>query len=468
MQAEPSYLTGLVRRLLRLLSGVIVGIILLLIFERIRFIDALFILSIGGGVGFYLMRNEGHALLHLKTYFRAKAAAANPADFIPSKEQGLRSSEFDDTELTELIWTVSSAEQQASTAARNLRLDSQYRHEVLYNLPLPLIILNDDGQVSEFNKQAKELFDHIDIGKPIAFIIRNNEVLEAIQQVNRGEASFNEIQLSTGFTVKRHFAVLTSNFSADEKSRTAITFIDRTLAMEAEKMRSDFVANVSHELRTPLTSILGFVETLQGTAGAEKKTREKFLNILQQQAERMFRLATDQLSLARIEQTEQYVPNDACDLSLICNRVITTLQKQAEIAQIILNFNQPQSPVLVKGSPDELVQMIQNLVENGIRYGRTGGEVKITLETQAKNPVAPQQPFCCIHISDDGEGIDKEHLPRLTERFYRVDKDRSRTRGGTGLGLAIVKHIVNHHRGHLHITSEAGKGSTFSVYLPRP
>jgi two-component system phosphate regulon sensor histidine kinase PhoR len=351
-------------------------------------------------------------------------------------------------------------------AARNLMTDSQYRHEILYNLPLPLIILNDRGQVSEFNQQAKDLFGHIDMGKPVAFIIRNNMVLEAIQQVNQGHVPTNEVQLSTGFSIKRHFAVLISNFSADEKSRTAITFIDRTLAAEAEKMRSDFVANVSHELRTPLTSILGFIETLQGPAGAEKKTREKFLAILHQQAERIFRLATDQLSLARIEQTEHQIPQDECDLSVICSRVMTSLQNHAEKAKIALKFQPSKAPLIIRGNQDELVQMVQNLVENGIRYGRPNGEVSITLTQEVKYRAAPQTRFCCIEVRDTGEGIDKMHLPRLTERFYRVDKDRSRTKGGTGLGLAIVKHIVSHHQGHLEITSEIGVGSVFCVYLP--
>ena len=466
MHAEPSYLTGLVRRIFRLLSGMIIGVLLLLVFERITIWDAVFLILLSVIVSAYLTRNEGRALSQLKNYFRAKAGADNPADFKPSREQGLRATEFDDTELTELIWTVSSAEQQASIAARNLMLNSQYRHQILYNLPIPLIILNDDGQVSEFNKQAKELFDHIDIGKPIAFIIRNNMVVEAIQQVNRAEVPALEVQLSTGFTLKRHFAVLISNFSADEKNRTAITLIDRTLAMETEKMRSDFVANVSHELRTPLTSILGFVETLQGPAGAEEQTREKFLTILKQQAERIFRLATDQLSLARIEQTEQHSPQDKCDLGVVCSRVVTLLETQAKAANIRLVFAAPETPLIIKGSQDELIQIIQNLAENGIRYGRPNGQVSITLEEKARNPAAPHQAFCCIQVSDDGEGIDKAHLPRLTERFYRVDKDRSRTKGGTGLGLAIVKHIVNHHRGHLEISSELGAGSRFSVYLP--
>jgi len=466
MPAESSYLIGLGRRILRLLSGVIVAVALLLVFERIHLVDALLVVVAGVGASFFLLRREGRAINFLRNYFRAKAGADNPANFTPSKEQGLRATEFDDTELTELIWTVSSAEQQASMAARNLMTDSQYRHEILYNLPLPLIILNDRGQVSEFNQQAIDLFGHIDMGKPVAFIIRNNMVLEAIQQVNQGHVPTNEVQLSTGFSIKRHFAVLISNFSADEKSRTAITFIDRTLAAEAEKMRSDFVANVSHELRTPLTSILGFIETLQGPAGAEKKTREKFLAILHQQAERIFRLATDQLSLARIEQTEHQIPQDECDLSVICSRVMTSLQNHAEKAKIALKFQPSKAPLIIRGNQDELVQMVQNLVENGIRYGRPNGEVSITLTQEVKYRAAPQTRFCCIEVRDTGEGIDKMHLPRLTERFYRVDKDRSRTKGGTGLGLAIVKHIVSHHQGHLEITSEIGVGSVFCVYLP--
>ncbi|MGB2021500.1 MAG: sensor histidine kinase, partial [Candidatus Puniceispirillaceae bacterium] len=179
-----------------------------------------------------------------------------------------------------------------------------------------------------------------------------------------------------------------------------------------------------------------------------------------------FRLATDQLSLARIEQTEHQTPQDECDLSVICSRVITSLQNQAKKAKIALKFPLPEAPLVIRGSQDELVQMVQNLVENGIRYGRPNGEVSITLTPEKKFAAAPNIRFCCIEVRDTGEGIDKIHLPRLTERFYRVDKDRSRTKGGTGLGLAIVKHIVSHHQGHLEITSDIGVGSVFRVYLP--
>jgi two-component system phosphate regulon sensor histidine kinase PhoR len=349
---------------------------------------------------------------------------------------------------------------------QNLKLDSQYRYQILYNLPLALIILNDEGQVSEFNKQAKALFDHIDLGKPVAFIIRNNDVVEKIKRVNDGERAFDEAQLTIGFGTNRHFALLISNFSVDEHSRTAITLIDRTSALQAEKMRSDFVANVSHELRTPLTSILGFVETLQGPAGSDAATREKFLGIVKQQAERMIRLATDQLSLARIEQTEMQPPNEICNLNAICERVIASLQSQASTASITLVFEPPEKEVRIKGHQDELIQMIQNLVENGIRYGRKGGQVCLSLRAHTPHPTIPDQMGCTLQIRDDGEGIDPVHIPRLTERFYRVDKDRSRTKGGTGLGLAIVKHIIHHHRGHLEISSKLGVGSTFSVFLP--
>lgn len=466
MQKNPPQIGALFYRIIRLASGFLAVLLLLVIFERITFLDALLVGCAGIGVGVFIIRKEVLTILHLKHYFRAKAGADNPAEFTPSNDQRLRPTYGDETELSELVWTISSAEQQAFNSARHLKLNSQYRYELLYNLPLPLIILNEEGQVSEFNKQAKTLFDHIDIGKPIAFIIRDNDVIDTIREVNKGALSFNEIQFTLGFSHKRHFAVLISNFSADAQSRTAISFIDRTMALEAEKMRADFVANVSHELRTPLTSILGFIETLQGPAGAEKKTREKFLTILQQQAERIFRLATDQLSLARIEQTEQQAPAGNSDLVMICERVITALESQAQAANITLKFTKSVKKLMIKGSTDELLQMVQNLAENAIRYGRPNGRVEILLEARATHPENPKHPVCCIRIKDDGEGIDPVHLPRLTERFYRVDKDRSRIKGGTGLGLAIVKHIIQHHRGYLHITSEPGKGSVFSVYLP--
>ncbi len=182
----------------------------------------------------------------------------------------------------------------------------------------------------------------------------------------------------------------------------------------------------------------------------------------------MKRLATDQLSLAQIERNERQRPDELCNLDAICERVIDLLKEMASKADITIEFKPDKQPLFILGHHDELGQMVQNIVENAIRYGRAGGHVLISLHHRAVPPEHEDDHYCSIAISDDGEGIDKEHIPRLTERFYRVDKDRSRAKGGTGLGLAIVKHIVHHHRGILDIQSQPKKGSVFTIYFPLP
>jgi len=441
--------------------------LLFLIFGHVSLTAFLLITCGGLASAVFFFRDEAKTLNRLTSYFAGKARSDNPAEFFSAEAGTALRAHCDNADINELIWTVSSAEQQALTAYRDLYLERQYRGQILNNLPLPLIIIDEQLKISEFNEQALGLFDHIETGKPVAFVIRNNDLIEKIRAVSQNIQPFSETEFNLEGKGQRLFSVLISAFSVGRHGHTAIIFIDRTLAIQAEKMRSDFVANVSHELRTPLTSVLGFIETLQGPAGDDPATRRKFLAIVSQQSERMVRLVTDQLSLARIEETEHHTPQERCDLVQISERVITLLQKQARENDVSVIFVPPPQPVIINGNADELVQMVQNLAENAIRYGRRGGEVSIKLYERASCPQNGQQPCCAIAVHDDGEGIAPDHIPRLTERFYRIDKDRSRTGGGTGLGLAIVKHIVNHHNGYLDIRSELNKGSVFTVFLPR-
>jgi len=228
-----------------------------------------------------------------------------------------------------------------------------------------------------------------------------------------------------------------------------------------ERMRADFVANVSHELRTPLTTLVGFTETLQGSAADDPPAREHFLGIMADQGRRMSRLIDDLLSLSRIELVEHQPPVDPVDLAELVDRVLSFYAARRDRIETAIESGLPP----VAGDADQLVQVLQNLLENALKYGREDGTVRLSLGHPAADADWAAGGVL-MAVADEGAGIPAEHLPRLTERFYRVDRARSRSAGGTGLGLAIVKHIVNRHRGQLRIASIEGVGTTVSVWLP--
>ena len=240
---------------------------------------------------------------------------------------------------------------------------------------------------------------------------------------------------------------------------------DLTSVRRAEQLRADFVANASHELRTPLSSLLGFVETLRGPAVDDKDAQRRFLAIMHEQATRMAHLVEDLLSLSRIEMEEHTPPTGTADIESVLRSVTSTLDIKARDKSMTIVVEATNLPA-VTGEGDELTQVFQNLIDNAIKYGRTGSTVRIEAKESGVARRRLGRPAIAVAVMDQGEGISREHLPRLTERFYRVDKARSRQLGGTGLGLAIVKHIVNRHRGALEITSNEGEGSTFTVFLP--
>ena len=241
-----------------------------------------------------------------------------------------------------------------------------------------------------------------------------------------------------------------------------MTFHDLTPLRRVEEMRADFVANASHELRTPLAALSGFIETLQGSARDDAKARERFLAIMQEQARRMARLIDDLLSLSRIELNAHRRPDKPVDLVPIVRQVVDGLQTLARDRGVTVNV-ETAAALTVLGDRDELVRVFENLVENALKYGAAGKRVDITL---ALATGAEGEPEAQVSVRDYGPGIAPEHLPRLTERFYRVDVRESRAQGGTGLGLALVKHILNRHRGRLTIESTPGAGASFIVHLP--
>lgn len=247
--------------------------------------------------------------------------------------------------------------------------------------------------------------------------------------------------------------------AAADGSLALIVLHDTTALRRAERMRADFVANASHELKTPIAGLAGFIETLRGPAREDTAARERFLGIMAEQADRMRRLVDDLLMLSRIEQHEHARPAAAVDLGPALRSVLDLLQLKASARKVKIELDLPSDLPSAIGDRDELIIVFQNLIDNAVKYSRPATVVLVQARPSGKDRVA-------IAVKDEGDGIPAAHLPRLTERFYRVDTARSRQLGGTGLGLAIVKHIVNRHRGRLDIQSTPGKGSAFTVTLP--
>lgn len=296
-------------------------------------------------------------------------------------------------------------------------------------------------------------------GKHVAQL-RDPELLAAVEKaIETGQAQYFDMQLVS--PVERQLAGVATPLSAPESAAPALIIVlrDRTEIERLAEMRADFVANASHELRTPLASLKGFIETLQGAAKDDAQARAQFLIIMQQQAERMTRLIEDLLSLSRIEMNEHVAPTAIVDAAEIAGTTGSAMQPIAAENGRHLTISLLAQPAIVVGDRDQLAQVLQNLIQNAIKYGRAHGTVAVSVRCDGDQ--------VAMVVADDGIGIAPEHIPRLTERFYRVSAKESRERGGTGLGLAIVKHIVNRHRGELRISSQLGKGSTFTVLLPQ-
>lgn len=334
--------------------------------------------------------------------------------------------------------------------------------KVLAALPDPALLLDRQSEVLAFNARAAEMFPHLAREMPISAVSRNPDLLEGIGLARDG-ASEITVALNERVPMERTLMATLANIGGDGPGpELLVTFHDLSEASRMEKTRTDFVANASHELRTPLASIIGFIETLQGPARNDPAAHERFLSVMAIQAQRMKRLVDDLMSLSRVEMHAHVMPRNEVDLNLVVDHVREALEPLALRQEVTLAVKRLGQPAIVLGDRDELVQVVQNLVHNAIRYGRTGGSVAV----QIRSARLGNARLLKIEVADDGPGIAPQHLPRLTERFYRVDVAASRKKEGTGLGLAIVKHVVNRHRGEFDIHSELGKGSTFTVSLP--
>jgi two-component system, OmpR family, phosphate regulon sensor histidine kinase PhoR len=333
-------------------------------------------------------------------------------------------------------------------------------------LPDPVIALDRDGRVLALNERARLLAPALRQGEPVSLALRMPALIEAVA---RASASGEEqrVEYSERGPLERWFETIVMPVKREpdlsKPDLVLMTFHDLTPLRRVEEMRADFVANASHELRTPLAALSGFIETLQGSAREDAKARERFLAIMQEQARRMARLIDDLLSLSRIELNAHRRPDTPVDLVPIVRQVVDGLETLARDRGVSVNV-EAVNALTILGDHDELVRVFENLVENALKYGAAGRRVDIKLAPAT----AEGEPEGRVSVRDYGPGIAPEHLPRLTERFYRVDVTESRAQGGTGLGLALVKHILNRHRGRLSIESTPGVGATFTIHLPLP
>jgi two-component system phosphate regulon sensor histidine kinase PhoR len=333
---------------------------------------------------------------------------------------------------------------------------------VIAALPDPLILIDRQRRIVRANPASAEFIGAASEPRDLAVALRNPLLLAAADAVLQGDPA-RSVEFTISVPVER---VLRAHFARVEGPALAgaaaiLTLHDVTALKRAEQMRADFVANAGHELKTPLATLIGFIETLLGPARDDAAARERFLGIMRGQAQRMARLVDDLLSLSRIELNEHVAPTGRVALAPLIDEVLRALELRAGERNIRIVRELPDDLPDVQGDRDELAQIFQNLLDNAVKYGRPNSEVRVG--GNIGNGATPAQVQ--VVVVDQGDGIPSEHLPRLTERFYRVDTARSRELGGTGLGLAIVKHLLNRHRGRLEIASRVGQGSTFTVWL---
>jgi two-component system phosphate regulon sensor histidine kinase PhoR len=329
------------------------------------------------------------------------------------------------------------------------------------------IVLDRRGAVVYRNAAALRNYPNVQEGKALTLVMRNPELAAAVDGALRlgtpSSFELHEILPSETWdkvTVAPVRLPGTDWAGADER-HVLVSFQSLTELKRVDAMRSDFIANASHELRTPLASLLGFIDTLLGPAAKDAAAREKFLAIMRGQADRMSRLIDDLLSLSRIEMHQHVRPTGSVDLAGLLREVREGLQTQAQAADIVVNLDVPEGPVTVTGDRNQLYEVFENLVDNAIKYGAGGKTVEVILQ-----PIERSGFRHLVSVIDHGPGVEPEHVPRMTERFYRIDAETSRKKKGTGLGLAIVKHIVQRHRGQISIRSKPGEGLRVDVMLP--
>lgn len=326
-------------------------------------------------------------------------------------------------------------------------------------LDIPALIIDREASVLVQNAAVEKAFGAFPTGAHISSKLRSPGLLDMVRETIATNTP-NQIEHSERLPSERVYIVRIAPVELPEADVETgfflLSFRDISELRHIDRMRSDFVANASHELRTPLASLRGFIETIQGPAKADPKAQQRFLGIMLDQTTRMSRLVDDLLSLSRLELKSHIAPDQKVDLVPLLGHVRDSLLPLAGDLDVTINLHMPAGKVEVLGDRDELVQVFENLMENACKYGQEGKAVEVTLLNEPGQAVE-------VVVSDSGPGIPAEHVPRLTERFYRVNVEDSRSKKGTGLGLAIVKHILTRHRARLIVKSEVGKGTDFTV-----
>ncbi|MBV9824081.1 MAG: PAS domain-containing protein [Alphaproteobacteria bacterium] len=332
---------------------------------------------------------------------------------------------------------------------------------IIAAVPDPLILVDAQRRIVRCNEAAIEFVGHDAQSHDLAAGLRNPALLAAVDAVLREDRK-RSVEFVLSVPVERVLRAHVARIEgpALNGGTAIIRLYDVTELKRGEQLRADFIANAGHELKTPLTVLIGFIETLLGPARDDEVARDRFLGIMREQAQRMARLVGDLLSLSRIELNEHVVPTGRVHVDSVIAEVVRGLELRAAQREIRISVELPLELPEVLGAHDELVQIFQNLLDNAVKYARPQTRV-----TVGGGIGGPGRSLTYVSVTDQGDGIASEHIPRLTERFYRVDTARSRELGGTGLGLAIVKHILNRHRGRLEIASKVGVGSSFTVWL---
>jgi two-component system phosphate regulon sensor histidine kinase PhoR len=361
----------------------------------------------------------------------------------------------------------------AVTAREDVRginpVDAPAVSAIVAGMPDPAVLLDRAGRVIHLNAAAAQLAPALRRNELAQFALRSPEIISALRAAiatsePRRASYLDHVPVDRWMELIITPVPVPTVFGGVDKCML-MTFHDQTPLRRVEEMRADFVANASHELRTPLAALSGFIDTLQGPAKDDPKARERFLSIMHVQATRMARLIDDLLSLSRVELSAHVRPDTLTDLVPILRQVADGLEPLARERQVAVDIQLPDGPVMIAGDREELMRLFENLIENALKYGASGGRVIVSLTSAMSGEGIPE---IRVMVRDFGPGIAPEHLPRLTERFYRVDVGDSRSQGGTGLGLSLVKHILIRHRGRLLIESVPRNGATFTACFPQP
>ncbi|HTO60126.1 MAG TPA: ATP-binding protein [Bradyrhizobium sp.] len=361
----------------------------------------------------------------------------------------------------------------AVTSREDVRLGNPVEaaavNAIVAGMPDPAVLLDRAGRVIHLNAAAAQLAPALRKNELAQFALRSPEIITALREAiattePRRATYLDHVPVDRWMELIITPVPVPTTFGGTDKCML-MTFHDQTPLRRVEEMRADFVANASHELRTPLAALSGFIDTLQGPAREDAKARERFLAIMHTQATRMARLIDDLLSLSRVELSAHVRPDTMVDIVPIIRQVADGLEPLARERQVAVDIELPEGPVVIAGDREELLRVFENLIENALKYGASGGRIIVSLTSALSSDGTPEVR---VMVRDFGPGIAPEHLPRLTERFYRVDVGDSRAQGGTGLGLSLVKHILNRHRGRLLIESVPKSGATFTACFPQP